>query len=158
MFSTFDVTRAIIDERRFDRHRNTVHTEGARDMSSGSVGQWYVLVEANESHGGDNTWDLTDKVHVEGGREAALARAQEMSLSLVPGRTDTEKYGRTVFRTSETTWLVEVTYSFWYDGWDHPSTSSSHFRISVAELVAVQETPPAEPPRKGWVNRMINRG
>ncbi|MET9759356.1 hypothetical protein ABZ016_09895 [Streptomyces sp. NPDC006372] len=124
-------------------------------MSSGSVGQWYVLVEANESHGGDSTWDLTDKVHVEGGREEALSRAQEMSLSLVPGRSDPEKYGRTVFRTSETSWLVEVTHSFWYDGFDRPSTLSSHFRISVAELVATKETPPAEPRKKGWVSRVI---
>ncbi|MFJ8595830.1 hypothetical protein [Streptomyces sp. NPDC093598] len=126
-------------------------------MSGQTTGQWYVLVETNESHGGGSSWDLTDKVHVEGGREEALSRAQEMSMSLVPGRSDTEKYGRTVFRTSETSWLVEVTYSFWYEDFDHPSTMSHHFRISVAELVATRETPAAEPPKKGWVRRVINR-
>ncbi|MDQ1017555.1 hypothetical protein [Streptomyces afghaniensis] len=127
-------------------------------MSSGSTGQWYVLVEANESHGGDSTWDLTDKVHVEGGRQEALAQAREMSLSLVPGRPDAGKYGRTVFQTSETSWLVEVTWSVWYEhSGDHPSTLSSHFRISVAELVATQETPVAEPRKKGWMSRMSRK-
>ncbi|MFF7792867.1 hypothetical protein [Streptomyces sp. NPDC007991] len=114
-------------------------------------------MEANESHGGDGTWDLTDKVHVEGGREEALSQAREMSLSLVPGRSDAEKYGRTVFQTSETSWLVELTWSVWYEHSDHPSTLSSHFRISVAELVATQEAPVAEPRMKGWMSRISRR-
>ena len=36
------------------------------------AGEWYVLVETN--NGDSDGWILKDKVHVEGGREQALAR------------------------------------------------------------------------------------
>ncbi|MFG3346878.1 hypothetical protein ACGF1Z_17630 [Streptomyces sp. NPDC048018] len=113
---------------------------------------WYVLVEANEAYGGDDRWDLVEKIAVDGGREAALGRAEELSRTYVRGA-DPERCGRLVFRTSPTSWLVEQTRSVWYDGLSSPNTLSRHMRISVAELELVKETPPAERPRKGWLRR-----
>ncbi|MBW5483609.1 hypothetical protein [Streptomyces bambusae] len=112
---------------------------------------WYVLVEANKSWSGDNTWELVEKIPIEGGREAALARAEEMSRTYARG-VDREKIGRLVFRTSPTSWLVEQTRSVWYEG-SGPTTLSEHMRICVAELVLAREPVPADPPKKFWQRR-----
>ncbi|MFJ9808274.1 hypothetical protein ACIRTB_08600 [Streptomyces sp. NPDC101158] len=109
---------------------------------------WYVLVETTVTVGGDDRWELVDKIGVEGGREAALAKAQELSRTYVRGA-QPEECGRLVFRTSPTSWIVEQTRSFWGDG--RESTSARHLHIRVAELEFVKETPPAARPRKGWL-------
>ncbi|MFC7218849.1 hypothetical protein ACFQLX_11820 [Streptomyces polyrhachis] len=115
---------------------------------------WYVLVEANESYGGSNEWELVERISVEDGREAALARAEEMSRTYAARLFDREEYGRFVFRTSPTSWLVEQTRSVWYEGSSSPSTISGHMRIYVAELVMTRELVPADPPKKkGWLRR-----
>ncbi|MEV5968671.1 hypothetical protein [Streptomyces sp. NPDC051921] len=111
---------------------------------------WYVLVEMTVTASGDDRWELVDKVSVEGGREAALAKAEEMSRTYVRGA-QPEECGRLVFRTSPTTWIVEQSRSFWGDGREH--TNTRHLHIRVAELEYVKETPPAERPGKGWLRR-----
>ncbi|MFF2570172.1 hypothetical protein [Streptomyces sp. NPDC058084] len=113
---------------------------------------WYVLVEANKSWSGDNTWELVDRIPVEGGPDAALARAEEMSRTYVRG-VEPERFGRLVFRLSPTSWLVEQTESVWYEGSTSPSILSQHMRISVAELVMAREPVPAAPPKKGWLRK-----
>ncbi|MFI5529735.1 hypothetical protein ACIA8O_14465 [Kitasatospora sp. NPDC051853] len=105
---------------------------------------WYVLVERNDSLGGDNTWVLSQKVAVDGGRDAAVARAEELCRTIGPR----EEYGRLVFRRSETSWLVELTREV-RDGsrtWSH----GSQLHVSVAELVHSEETPPAPQPKRPW--------
>ncbi|MFE0583508.1 hypothetical protein [Streptomyces sp. NPDC058874] len=114
---------------------------------------WYVLVEANVSYSGDSTWELVDKIPVDGGRETALARAEEISRTYVRWAVDPEKYGRLVFQTSPTSWLVEQTWLVRYDRSDSPSTLSQLLRICVAELVFARDPAPADPPRKGWLRR-----
>ncbi|MFK0231262.1 hypothetical protein ACIQUL_36475 [Streptomyces sp. NPDC090303] len=111
---------------------------------------WYVLVEANESYSSDERGELVAKIPVEGGREAALAHAEEMSRTYARG-VDPEQYGRLVFRTSPTSWLVEQTWLVRYDRSDSPSTLSRPMRICIAELVFARE--PADPPKKGWRRR-----
>lgn len=64
-----------------------------------------------------------------------------------------EKYGRLVFQTSPTSWLVEQTWLVRYDRSDSPSTLSQLLRICVAELVFARDPAPADPPRKGWLRR-----
>ncbi|MEU7013519.1 hypothetical protein [Streptomyces sp. NPDC046385] len=113
---------------------------------------WYVLVESGEFHSGGETWDLVEKIPVEGGREAALARAEEMSRTYVRG-VAAEKCGRLVFRTSSTSWLVEQTWSVWYEGSSSATELSRHMRICAAELLITREAPPADPPKKGWLRR-----
>ena len=116
------------------------------------VMSWYVLVETNEFHSGGETWDLVVKLAVEGGRDAAIARAEEMSRTYVRGA-DPEKCGRLVFRTSPTSWLVEQTWSVWYEGSSSPTTLARHMRICAAELLLTRELVPADPPKKGWLRR-----
>ncbi|MET9950351.1 hypothetical protein ABZ135_02220 [Streptomyces sp. NPDC006339] len=113
---------------------------------------WYVLVEANESYSGDDRWELVAKVPVDGGREAAVAHAEEMSQTYTRG-TAPERQGRLVFRTSPTSWLVELSRSVWYDGSRTPTTLTRHLRISVAELLLAREPVPAEPPKKSRLRR-----
>lgn len=126
----------------------------------GSEAEWYVLVERNEGPI-DTEWTLGEKIHAEGGREAALAKAEEITRSCL-GRSFYSQgaTGRSVFRISETSWLVEVSHSSWSEGATRPWTSSSHVRVSVAELVYFEETPPAEPsPAKGSrLGRVLKRG
>ncbi|WP_405932006.1 hypothetical protein [Streptomyces sp. NBC_00827] len=126
----------------------------------GSEAEWYVLVECNEG-AIDMVWTLREKIHAEGGREAALAKAEEITRSC-PGRDyfSRDATGRSVFRISETSWLVEVTHSWWNDEAKTPSTSSSHVRVSVAELVYFEETPPVEPPpaKGSRLGRVLKRG
>ncbi|MEU9702805.1 hypothetical protein [Streptomyces sp. NPDC047981] len=113
---------------------------------------WYVLVEANEYHSGDNVWRLVDKVPVDGGREAAIARAEETSRTWVRG-TPPEGEGRLVFRTSETSWLVERSSYKQYEGTSDPIKQTRHLRVSVAELVMAREPARLDPPKKGWLRR-----
>ncbi|MEV6396992.1 hypothetical protein AB0M39_19765 [Streptomyces sp. NPDC051907] len=119
-------------------------------MSMASTGHWYVLIETNTVYDGDNLWSLTEKLPVEGGREEAIGRAEELSLSYEPGPYPSapETCGRTVFRTSQTSWLVESEQSLWHQGWTAPATLSQLMRITVAELVSARPAPPAEPPVK----------
>ncbi|NEB04392.1 hypothetical protein [Streptomyces sp. SID13726] len=121
-------------------------------------GGWYVLVEANKGYG-DDTWLLKDKVHVEGGREQALARAEELSLTYPEGPGHAQEYGRLVFRTSETSWLIEFKREAWQSGWDAPHVFTGHARLTVAELVASKEPPPAKrpEPKKGTLRRALGR-
>ncbi|MFD3931792.1 hypothetical protein [Streptomyces sp. NPDC058614] len=126
----------------------------------GSEAEWYVLVERNEGSI-DMEWTLREKIHAEGGREAASAKAEEIARSY-PARDyySQDETGRSVFRISETSWLVEVTRSWWNDEAKKASTASSHIRVSLAELVYFKETPPAEPPpaKGGRLGRMLKRG
>ncbi|WP_067812971.1 hypothetical protein [Actinomadura kijaniata] len=110
---------------------------------------WYVLVEANESHGGDNTWNLVAKVPVEGGKEAAIARAEEISRTSLSGSLPKDE-GRLVFRTSPTSWLVEKSRLVRERSAD-PIKHTQHLRVCVAELVFARE--PADPPKKGRLRR-----
>ncbi|NNN36271.1 hypothetical protein HLK59_39130 [Streptomyces sp. S3(2020)] len=115
-------------------------------------GEWYVLVEAAYSVT-DQAWTLKEKIHV-GGYEQAVARAREVCLSYRHG----EGCGHNVFRLSETSWMVDVTYSTWSTDPEGPRTLSvQHFRVTVAELVTTREPAPAEPPegapRKGRLRR-----
>ncbi|MCX5558492.1 hypothetical protein [Streptomyces sp. NBC_00038] len=126
----------------------------------GSEAEWYVLVERNKGSS-DTEWTLREKIHAEGGRDAALVKAEELTRSyLERGFYSLGDTGRSVFRISETSWLVEVSYSRWPEGAMRPVTSSSHIRISVAELVYFKETPPVEPPPAtgGSPGRAFRRG
>lgn len=133
-------------------------------MGGGSVAsdeQWYVLVEANSNYGYDSYWELKKKHHVEGGRSAALSRAEEICRTWCPRHWEPEeKSGRTVFQTSETSWLVEVTREWWSESANQASTSEGHFRVTVARLVHAKETPPAHPPEKkaGVIRRAFGGG
>ncbi|MET7326118.1 hypothetical protein [Streptomyces sp. NPDC005549] len=111
---------------------------------------WYVLVERVKY----GEWSLVDKIPVEGGEEEALARAEETARTRPPwGSTTSDSCGRLVFRTSPTSWLVELTESSWSKGDKSPTTYTEHLNIRVAELVHVQELVPAEPPKKGRFGR-----
>ncbi|GGS15023.1 MULTISPECIES: hypothetical protein [Streptomyces] len=114
------------------------------------MASWYVLVERVKY----GEWSLVDKISVEGGEEEALARAEETARTRTPWySTDSSQCGRLVFRTSPTSWLVELTESSWSKGEKSPTTYTEHLNIRVAELVHVQELVPAEPPRKGRFGR-----
>ena len=122
------------------------------------MSEWYVLVEKNEGWS-DSNWLLEDKVHVAGGREQALARAEELSLSYRDGLYRPTEYGHLVFRTSETSWLLELTRESWHSERDEPYTRTEYARLTVAELVASKEPPPAERPasKKGILRRTLGR-
>jgi hypothetical protein len=109
---------------------------------------WYVLVEANESNGGDNTWDLVAKVPVEGGKEAAIDQAESISRTSLSGSLPEEE-GRLVFRTSPTSCLVEKSRMVRHERSADPTKYTQHLRICVAELVLARE--PADPPKKAWL-------
>ena len=122
------------------------------------MSEWYVLVEKNEGWS-DSNWLLEDKVHVAGGREQALARAEELSLSYREGLYRAKEYGHLVFRISETSWLLELTRESWDSDRDKPYTRSEYARLTVAELVTSKEPPPAERPasKKGILRRTLGR-
>lgn len=116
------------------------------------MGQWYVIVE----HIQYGEWALKAKVAVDGDREAALARAEEMSRGHSGDLLAPERSGRLVFRTSPTSWLVEVSHSYGWDKSDEaPSVSTWHVRISVAELEYVKEMllPEPDPPKRGFLRK-----
>ncbi|MEU1480509.1 hypothetical protein [Streptomyces sp. NPDC005760] len=121
------------------------------------MGEWYVFIERNTGYGESN-WVLKARVHVEGGREQALAHAEELSLTW-PGGRRAEENGHRVFRTAETSWLVELTEEAWHPDWEEPRTFTEYFRLTVAELVASKETPPAKrpAPKKGVLRRALGR-
>ncbi|MFI2370560.1 hypothetical protein [Streptomyces sp. NPDC018833] len=110
---------------------------------------WYVLVEANGPYS-DNRWALVAKIPVEGGREAAIARAEEMSRTHMRGAFP-DQQGRLVFRTSPTSWLVEQSRLMRLERSADPTMLTEHMRICVAELVMAREPAPLEPPKKGWL-------
>ncbi|GAA4592315.1 hypothetical protein AB0L55_39005 [Streptomyces anthocyanicus] len=111
---------------------------------------WYVLVERVKY----GEWSLVDKIPVEDGEEKALARAEETARTRPPwGSTTSDPCGQLVFRTSPTSWLVELTESSWSKGDKSPTTYTEHLNVRVAELVHVQELVPAEPPKKGRFGR-----
>ncbi|MEU2861218.1 hypothetical protein ACIQWL_51535 [Streptomyces mirabilis] len=122
--------------------------------------QWYVLVEANSNYGSDSYGELKKKHHVEGDRSAALSHAEEICRTWCPSQWEPEKSGRTVFQTSETSWLVEVTDEWWSEYSGAIRTSEGHFRVTVARLVHAKETPPAHPPEKkaGVIRRAFGGG
>ncbi|MEU5316340.1 hypothetical protein AB0G67_06385 [Streptomyces sp. NPDC021056] len=119
-------------------------------------GEWYVLVETDYGVT-DHAWTLKEKIHV-GGHEQAVAHAREVCLSY----RHREGYGRNVFRLSETSWMVDVTFSTWSTDPEGPRTLSiEHFRVTVAELVTTREPVPAEPPdppQKGRLRRALGGG
>ena len=121
-------------------------------------GEWYVLVESNDGRS-ENNWLLKDKVHVEGGREQAIARAEELSLSYRKSLPFGEEYGHLVFRTSETSWYLELTREWWFRERKESYTHTEYARLTVAELVAAEEPPPAQrpEPKKGVLRRTLGR-
>ncbi|MDW4906124.1 hypothetical protein RB628_12430 [Streptomyces sp. ADMS] len=127
---------------------------------SGGSGEWYALVEEMAGRSDDSEWWLKEKLHVEGGREQALSRAAELSLAYPKDPWNGgPKYGYLVFRTSETSWLIELSDEYWSENSDGPKTFTKHARLSVAQLVASKETPPVEPPagKKGILRRALGR-
>ncbi|WP_151483202.1 hypothetical protein [Streptomyces albicerus] len=125
----------------------------------GPAGEWYVLVEHNRV-GSEGKWTLRQKLHAEDGREHALSMAQEVTLSCT-GDTfrSPAELGRSVFRISETSWLVEIGHSRWSELYGDVVIDSEHVRISVAELAHFTEPPPAEPqPAKvGRLSKVFKR-
>ncbi|MGW2698978.1 hypothetical protein [Streptomyces sp. NPDC001340] len=122
-------------------------------------GEWYVLVETNNGDS-DGNWLLKDKVHVEGGREQALARAEELSLTYTDRLYDGgHGYGLLVFRISETSWLAEITHSRWSTYDEEPVTRTQYARLTVAQLISSTEPPPVErpAPKKGRLRRALGR-
>ncbi|MER5888539.1 hypothetical protein ABT160_32345 [Streptomyces sp. NPDC001941] len=106
---------------------------------------WYVLVERIR-HG---EWHLVDKVFVEGDRDAALVRGEEIARTLpMYLATASDPCGRQVFLTSPTSWFVELRGSSWAKGAKSPTEFTEHLTVRVAELVHVQELVPAEPTAK----------
>ncbi|MEU6982742.1 hypothetical protein ABZ946_04885 [Streptomyces sp. NPDC046324] len=112
---------------------------------------WYVLVEANDSYS-DSRWELVAKIPVEGDREAAIARAEEMSRTYMRDAFP-DQQGRLVFRTSPTSWLVEQSRLMQLERSGAPETITEHMRVCVAELVMAKEPAPLDPPRKGRLRR-----
>lgn len=125
-------------------------------MSGG--GDWYVLVEGTQY----DDWVLVRTVHVEGDRAQAIARATELTRACRGGGkewpADTiPQVGRRVFRTSESSWLVEILHSHWHDEKKEPYTSSFVLRVSVAQLEYSEELVPVEPPIKSRLRRALGR-
>jgi hypothetical protein len=105
-----------------------------------------VLVEATVSLG--DTWELRETLAVDGGREAAVARAEEVCRTWCRYGTP-ETNGRQVFRTSETSWVVKTTHGWWRDDEDRLATLDAVCRVSVGELVHAEDVPvPPRPERK----------
>jgi hypothetical protein len=118
-----------------------------------------VLVETNNGYS-DGNWLLQDKVHVEGGREQALARAEALSLTYTGGLFLSDSgHGRVVFRISETSWLAEITHWRWSTYDEEPVTRTQYARLTVAQLISSTEPPPAErpAPKKGRLRRALGR-
>ncbi|MFG2023224.1 hypothetical protein [Streptomyces sp. NPDC048825] len=121
--------------------------------------QWYVLVEANYGIT-DTKWRLEEKHHVVGDRSTALSRAEEICRTWCTWFLKPEECVRTVFETSDTSWLVELTTERWTESDDRAHTLKEHFRVTVARLVHAKETPPAHPPEKkaGAIRRAFGGG
>ncbi|MEU1621967.1 hypothetical protein ABZ479_32285 [Streptomyces sp. NPDC005722] len=128
---------------------------------------WYVLVEEDvsvfqsiNSETGDyfQRWSLTSARHSEEGKEKARELALDTARSHLPQRRSwgNGTPGRTVYRLTEDSWLVELRFESW----------RSHFRVSLAEAIHVSEEQTAEPFRParsatdapGPVARMLRRG
>ncbi|MES9538231.1 MULTISPECIES: hypothetical protein [unclassified Actinomadura] len=126
-----------------------------RDTPPEAAMRYVILVEEVIPIGSDDHhWQLVKTIPVEGDRTVADARAQALAMEHVPesiyiprGATP----GRSVFRLSDGSWLVEVS---------TPASSSPKLaRITTAEQVHVQQyLPPPDdtpPPRK---RRLLRRG
>ncbi|WP_436771288.1 hypothetical protein [Yinghuangia sp. YIM S09857] len=117
-----------------------------------SAGSWYVLVEESkpETEFAGATldsvtvprWHLTSRHHIAGGRDQAREAAESLAHTWLP---EELKYrgdrggtvGRSIFRLTGDSWLVEVTSQPW----------QRHARISLAELIhLVEHVPPPETP------------
>ncbi|MGW3746725.1 hypothetical protein ACWD62_40940 [Streptomyces sp. NPDC005146] len=118
--------------------------------------QYVVLVEEVIPFGSDDHhWQLVKTIPVEGDRSTADTRARELAMEHVPkgiyvpyGATA----GRSVFRVSDGSWLVEVS---------TPDTHSPDLaRITTAEQVHVQEylPPPADDTPSAPKRRLFRRG
>ncbi|MFE9221701.1 hypothetical protein ACIP46_37125 [Streptomyces lavendulae] len=119
-------------------------------------GSWWVLVET--SVGGDSRWELVHTIPVDGGREGAVDRAAQLARTCSDSgfeANEPEAYGRRVFRTAETGWLVEVGRSSWPKDMKSPITLKTHLRITVGELEHESETPVTQPPAKSRLRRAL---
>jgi hypothetical protein len=107
--------------------------------------QHVVLVEEEISIGDDDhRWQLAKTIQVEGDHAAADACARELAMEYIPQdiRLDFgETAGRSVFRVSDGSWLVEVRGGTY----DHERVL---VRITTAERVHTQEYVPYAPPAK----------
>lgn len=120
------------------------------------AGSWWILVET--SVGGDSCWELVRTIPVDGGREKAIGRAAELARTCGGSGREAEQpedYGRRVFRTAETGWLVEVGRSYWSSDTKSSLTSTTHVRITVGELEYERGTPAARPPARGRLRRAL---
>lgn len=97
-----------------------------------------VLVEEEISIGvGGHRWQLTRTIPVEGDEVAADERARELAMEYLPQvvrQRHGETVGRRVFRTSDGSWLAEVT----------GSHERVLVRITTAEQVHIQEHVPSD--------------
>ncbi|MBZ4318938.1 hypothetical protein [Streptomyces huiliensis] len=127
-----------------------------------TTSSWYVFVEEDAKawdrvEGVDlylHRWQLVVSEHIDGGREAAEVRAEELASAHVPayiarflnpgGRPQ-----RSVFRMVDGSWLVQVKLR-----WDE-----THFRVHVGRLTLTEEEiegeepSPPEKKRLKWIFR-----
>ncbi|MFE3633792.1 hypothetical protein [Streptomyces sp. NPDC059168] len=126
-------------------------------MSGG--GRWWVLVETSVS--GDFRWELVATIPVDGGRDGAVERAAQLARTCSHSGREAEEpeaYGRQVFRTAETCWIVRVRQPYWSNDSKSFQTLETHVRITVGELEHESETPVAQPPAKGRLRRALGGG
>jgi len=127
------------------------------DALSEAAMQYVVLIEEVIPLGSDDHhWQLVKTIPVEGDRAGADARARELAMEHVPeslyvphGATA----GRSVFRVSDGSWLVEVS--------PPASYSPQLARITGAEQVHVQEylpPPPTDDTPSAPEHRLFRRG
>jgi hypothetical protein len=113
--------------------------------------QRVVLVEEEISIGSDDhRWHLTRTIPVEGDQAAADAHAGKLALEYVPRDIHQgygETAGRSVFRVSDGSWLVEVRGPY----------ERVLVRITTAEQVHLQEYVPYVPPAKDTAPRSKRR-
>lgn len=125
-----------------------------------TASSWYVFVEedTDELVWVDNKnffvhrWHLVESRHVDGGRQEAEAAAQELADSYVPHITygrgaSGSRPGRSIFRMHDGAWLVTVKYG----------AAKAHYRVSIGELIRVEEEIEGEQPSKpkGGLKRMF---
>ena len=92
--------------------------------------QWAVLIEQNKRVGEYDSWTLHEGRRV-ADRAEGVELAEELALSHHPGLGTTE-LGRSVFRVSESEWLVVVE-GRWQD--------KVSFRLTIAEHVGDYPAP-----------------
>ncbi|WP_030396454.1 hypothetical protein [Kitasatospora purpeofusca] len=127
------------------------------------TGPWYVVLEEEtknyasiDGHGYDlYRWHLARTTEGEGTREAAEAAARSLADSHVPDSVGRFLYpgarpGRQVYRMPDGTLLVRLTRRY----------DETRFRVSVGELIAVQEEVEGErlPEAPSGLKRLFGRG